>query len=76
MINGGHDNSLQIFEEDHRWRKGIFQWDSQGTAKSQEMWLKSQNMHQVSRNASWTWIMIICGIISPVEQQGAFTCGF
>ena len=36
MINGGHDNSLQIFEEDHQWRKGIFQRDSQGTAKSPE----------------------------------------
>lgn len=74
MINGGHDNSLQILEEDHQWRKGIFQQDSQGTnSKEPRESQRSKNMFWLSRNASWTWIMIICGMISPVEGTGSFS---
>lgn len=71
MINGGHDNSLLIFEEDHQWRKGIFQQYSQGTSEFREQ-LRSKNIYWVSRNACWSWIIIIWGIISSVGEE----CGF
>lgn len=74
MINGGHDNSLQILEKDHQWRKGIFQQDSQGTnSKEPRESQRSKNTFWLSRNASWTWIMIICGVISPVKGTGSFS---
>lgn len=71
MINGGHDNSLLILEEDHRWGEGIFHQDSQGTSESRER-LRSKNIYWVSRNAYWSWIMIIWGIISSVGEERSF----
>lgn len=43
-----------------------------GNSKEPRKQLRSKCMFWVSRNASWTWIMIIWGIISPVEGTGSF----